>query len=352
MSEHIENVKRAIEFSSPGYLPMELVDVPGIYNAYGTLDSNKVTFIPGTENFDSAWATYHWTFQYVGKNEKGELLRKDEWGCLQKIPLEETSAYAVLENPLRGKDSLKDYNFPDPKVTDPFFEKLRKTIEQLYPDRFICGHIDPAAFLTAFNILGYDYLLLKLAEDVGFVVELIDKIFAYHHQLIPRWKRAGVHMVNLIDEIAGSSGMMFNPNVFRKYFKHFYQDLFKHIHQEGMYASLLLDGDITVILDDLLEMDIDVLQLMEPRAVGIDTLEKRVKGKKCLKCGVDMREILAQGTPEEVRREAGEVVKKLNSAQGGFICNVLRWHRPEFLQANVLAQVEAFNQYRKGVVHG
>ncbi len=32
--EHIERVKRTIEFSSPDYFPMELVDVPRIYNAY------------------------------------------------------------------------------------------------------------------------------------------------------------------------------------------------------------------------------------------------------------------------------------------------------------------------------
>ncbi len=345
-------MKKAIEFKKPDILPMELVDVPGIYNAYDTLDANEVTFIPGTENFDSAWATYHWTFQYLGKNEKGELLRRDEWGCLQKIPIEETSAYVVLENPLREEQSLKGYNLPDPEITDSFFEKLSKTITQHYPDRFMCGYIDPAAFLIAFNILGYDYLLLKLVEDTEFVVELIDKIFQYHHQLIPHWKRAGVHMVNLIDEIAGSSGLMFNPDLFQKYFKGFYQDLFKHIHQEGMYTGILLDGDIRAILDDLLEMDIDVLQFLEPHAVGLDTLEKKVKGKKCLKCAVDMRETLAGGSPEEVRKEADKLVERLNSPEGGFICNVLRWHRPEYPEANVLAQVEAFNRYRREVSDG
>jgi len=349
---HIDLMKKAIEFEKPDILPIELVDVPKIYNAYGTLDSNKVTFIPGTENFDSAWVTYHWTFEHLGKTELGESLRRDEWGCLQKVPLDENSAYTVLKNPLRNKNSLEGYEFPNPEITNPFFNKLSKTIKQFYPDRFICGYLDPAAFLIAFNILGYDYLLMKLADNVNFVVELIEKIFEYHHRLIPKWKKAGAHMVNLIDEFAGSSGMMFNPDLFRKYFKHFYRDLFKHIHQEGMYTGILLDGDIRVILDDLLEMEVDVLQFLEPHAVGIDTLQKKVKGKKCLKCAVDMRDTLARGTPEEVRREAKELVEKLNSPEGGFICNVLRWYRPEYPKANVLAQVEAFNQYRKEAVHG
>ncbi|MHB1377676.1 MAG: hypothetical protein ACYCXB_09710 [Candidatus Humimicrobiaceae bacterium] len=53
MSVHIENVKKALEFKKPDYLPMETNHIPGIYNAYHTLDLETVKFIPGTENFDA-----------------------------------------------------------------------------------------------------------------------------------------------------------------------------------------------------------------------------------------------------------------------------------------------------------
>jgi len=49
---------------------MELVDVPGIYNAYDTVDPDKVDFTPRTENFDSAWVIYHWDLKYLGKTKK------------------------------------------------------------------------------------------------------------------------------------------------------------------------------------------------------------------------------------------------------------------------------------------
>jgi len=49
--EHIKVVEKAIKFEKADYIPMELVDVPHIYNAYGTLNPEKVEFIPGTENF-------------------------------------------------------------------------------------------------------------------------------------------------------------------------------------------------------------------------------------------------------------------------------------------------------------
>ena len=55
MSEHIQVVKDALEFNKPVYLPMEIVDVPGIYNTYHNLDPDSVEFIAGTENFDMLW---------------------------------------------------------------------------------------------------------------------------------------------------------------------------------------------------------------------------------------------------------------------------------------------------------
>ncbi|MGB9642183.1 MAG: uroporphyrinogen decarboxylase family protein [Candidatus Ratteibacteria bacterium] len=126
-----------------------------------------------------------------------------------------------------------------------------------------------------------------------------------------------------------------------------YEKLFKHIHQENMYTGLLLDGDISSILDDLLKMEIDVIQFVQPNVSGIKTLKEKVKGKKCLKCSVDMMSTLAYGTPEDVKKEAEALVENLNAKEGGFICNVMRWYRPSYPERNVLASVETFNKYRK-----
>ena len=43
---HIEVARRAIEFRRPEYLPMEIIDVPHVYNAYHTLDPATVCY-PG-----------------------------------------------------------------------------------------------------------------------------------------------------------------------------------------------------------------------------------------------------------------------------------------------------------------
>jgi len=138
--DKIERIKRAIEFRCPDYIPLELLDVPGIYNAYDTLNPDTVTFIEGAEDFDSVWATYHWTFKYEGENNLGERLRRDEWGCLQKVPNDLGSAYAIIEKPLAGAKDIRRYKFPDPSVTDRFFDNMGRIIKEHYSDRFVCAY--------------------------------------------------------------------------------------------------------------------------------------------------------------------------------------------------------------------
>jgi hypothetical protein len=79
MSEHIEVVKCAIEFGKPAYLPMEIVDIPGIYNAYHTLDPETVRFIPGTENFDALWpCSYSDLHKEVARTEEDMPIKVDQ----------------------------------------------------------------------------------------------------------------------------------------------------------------------------------------------------------------------------------------------------------------------------------
>jgi uroporphyrinogen decarboxylase len=114
-------------------------------------------------------------------------------------------------------------------------------------------------------------------------------------------------------------------------------------------GGLLIDGNYGQILDDLPDMEIDVFTTVDVNMTGIELLKEKLKGKICLKATVDMQRTLPLGTPDEVEKEAQELVNNLNTPDGGFICEVVRWYRPSYRDENVLASVRAFNRFRKGV---
>ena len=349
MSDHVEAVRRAIEFDSPPYVPMELVDVPHIYNAYDTCDAESVAFPPGAESFDAAWVTYHWTFDYIGKNEAGEPMRRDEWGCTQIIPNGKGSAYSVIEKPQPATMAeVAAYPWPDPGITDAFFESRRRVIERYYPDRFITGFLDPAPLLIAFNIFGYDGLLMGLHDDLDVVKALVRRVFDYQIALVPKFRAMGAHMINLIDEVAGTDGMMFSPDIFREHFLPMYVELLEAIHGNGMYTSLLLDGNVRAIMPDLMELELDQMFFAQPRSTGVDVIAEHCAGRRCVKLAVDMMHTLATGTTEEIELEVDDMVDRFHSDKGGLVFQALRWHRPAYNPVRVRAQINAMNKHRKG----
>jgi hypothetical protein len=343
---HVERVMKAFRFGKPDCLPLEIHDVPRLYDAYDTLDPATVRPVPGTGSFDSLRVTYHWTFTEEGRNEAGERLRRDEWGCLQRVPAEKQTAYQVLENPLAEPEALDGYVFPDPSVSDPFFERIEGVIRAHYADRFVCGYVDPGPLLVAFNLLGYDSLLTRLVDDPDQVLEIVAQIVQFQQGIIDRFAAIGVHMVAIIDEFAGTHGLMFSPKLWREQFAPIYEGIFRHIRSHGLLAGCLFDGDITAILDDCLALGLDVVEIVQPNLVGIETWSEKLRGKIASKASVDMMTTLATGSPNACRAEARRLVEALTTPEGGFMGISLRWHRPEYPAGNVLAVAEALNEYR------
>ncbi|HJN17458.1 MAG TPA: uroporphyrinogen decarboxylase family protein [Armatimonadota bacterium] len=343
---HIERVKAAYRFEGPDCLPLEIHDVVHLYDAYDTLDPATVKLVPGVASFDSLRVTYHWTFTEEGVNAEGERIRRDEWGCLQRVPESDQTAYDVIEKPLSKPGAIGGYAFPDPSISDPFFERTKATIAEHYPDRFICGYVDPGPLLIAFNLYGYDGLLMRLHDNLDEVVAVVRQIAEYQKAIIDRWASIGVHMVAIIDEFAGTDGLMFSPALWREHFADIYANMFGHIRSHGLLAGCLFDGDISAILDDYLAIGPDVIEIVQPNTVGIETWAEKLRGKVACKASVDMMGTLATGTPADCRREARKLVEALATPEGGFAGISLRWHRPEYPKPNVSAVAEAFNEFR------
>ncbi len=347
MSEHIEVVKRAIEFHGPDYLPMEIIDVPRVYNAYHTCDPETVEFVSGMENFDSLWpCCYSWQHTVTGQTPEGEVLKEDQFGVKLKTPLDERSAYVLLDHPLAGRTSLDGYEFPDPDDLDPYFEKLGKVIRENYADRFISAKIDPGLFLTSQLLFGLQDYLMLMASEPRVAVETYEREAEYYKRLVVKYKQAGAHMITVFEDVGGTQGLLMSPADWRKYFKPTLTDFYKFVHDQNMYTGILIDGNSGPILDDLTEVGLDVFTVMDYMATGMELIQEKMKGKICINASIDMQHTLPNGTPGEIEQEADKLVEAFRSPDGGFMCTAVRWHRPEYPTDKVAASVRGFNKYR------
>jgi uroporphyrinogen-III decarboxylase len=347
-TNHIDTIKKAIEFRSPDYLPMEILDVPGIYNNNHTLDPKKVEYIPGTENFDSMWTNcYSWFHEDIGYSDDGGILRKDQFGTIIRIPESHDYTYAIVNNPLKGRDSLAGYSFPDPNETRPHFNKLGEIITARYTDRFINGFIDPGFLVSTQLLIGIQDFFYKIVDNITFVSKVYEGLMEYYTGIVVNYKNSGAHMITDIESIGSNAGLIMNPEIWRRYFKPVIKKFFKYVHEQGLYTSICIDGNSREILDDIFDLGVDLIFFVDINTTGINLIRDKFKGKICIKSTIDMKDTLGLKTPGEVAKEAHRLVRHLNGPTGGFICEVLRWNRPEYPPENVIASVDAFNEYRK-----
>ena len=105
-----------------------------------------------------------------------------------------------------------------------------------------------------------------------------------------------IDAIHVHEDMAGKSGPLFGPVQIREFFKPYYRRVWDAAQAYGAKLfSQDSDGDISPIIDDLLDCGINCIYPIEPTG-GNDIVELRKKyGKRlCLKGGID-KHALAKG---------------------------------------------------------
>ena len=86
----------------------------------------------------------------------------------------------------------------------------------------------------------------------------------------------------------------------------------------GLEIAYHSDGNIYPIIDDLIEIGIDVLNPVQPKAMNPSFLKKRYGDKLSFWGTIDEQHTLPFGTPEQVKEEVIDRIKTI-APGGGFI---------------------------------
>jgi len=126
-------------------------------------------------------------------------------------------------------------------------------------------------------------------------------------------------------DIAHSGGPMINPRDFNKYLLPRYQEVAEAIHEWGGKYILHTDGDITSLLDFIVESGFDGLQCLEPPLVDPYLVKKKVGDKLCLSGNIDTRHILVDASKKEVEQAVKYAISAMGHG-GGFMLSPANFH--------------------------
>ena len=125
----------------------------------------------------------------------------------------------------------------------------------------------------AFSDLGFENLCLKVYDDPGFVMEVLERYTDYSIRLIEIYNQIpGIDFIWIGDDLAYKSGPFFSPKIYRKIVFPFFEKALQKIEKPWVFHS---DGDISMLMEDILSWKPLALHPLEPGAMDIVEVKRK-----------------------------------------------------------------------------
>ncbi len=289
-----EIVRSAIEFDRPQRLPLR-------FEALGLSDVHSV-----------GW-------NQIGTGDHALRATLDEWGCLWA-----RSAYAnmgqVKGHPLADWRDLGHFHWPDPD--DPaLYEGMGARFEGA-DGKYVTTGIFMLLFERMHALHGFENTLADLLLERERVEMLADRIVAFDLGIIRNISRrfpGQIHGFGFTDDWGTQQNLFIKPRLWDEFFKPRYERIFDAAHQAGWHVWMHSCGKVNAIIESLIEIGLDVINLQQPRALGIEEIGARFRGRICFESLCDIQHTLPFKGMDEIRQEAHMLLRHWGTPDGGFI---------------------------------
>lgn len=258
----------------------------------------------------------------------------DEWGCLwHNIGVSHLGE--VKEFPLKSWADWPNLAIPD--IRDPKRWQTLDGARDRAGDKFlICEGLslyERAHFLRSLENLWMD---INIARDE--LEKLLDVFVDMNLYAIEKYALAGADALHWCDDWGLQNQLMISPDSWREIWKPRYARVYQAARAAGMLTILHSCGDISSILEDLLEAGLNVIQMDQQENMGLEKLGRQFGGRLAFWCPADIQTVMAHSSVDEIKAYCRRMARTLGSRNGGFIAKyysdpVGAGHRPEAVQA-------------------
>ena len=269
------------------------------------------------------------------------------WGCIWNTS-EDGITGTVVEHPLADWADFEQFQIPDPEKTDGLITIDWDTIAKDIENKKTIGEFTHAGlrhghtFLQLCDIRGYQPVMYDMYDNEPRLQPLIEMIEAFNLAIIKHYIRLGVDMMIYPEDLGMQLGPMLSPDHFRKYIQPSYERLMLPAREAGCIIHMHSDGDIRLLVDDMVESGVQVINLQD-LVNGIDWIADRFAGKVCIDLDIDRQKITPYGTPIEIDALIREEVETLGSRDGGLM--MIYGLYPGVPLENVRALMDAMENY-------
>jgi len=304
----------------------------------------------------AAGAAGDWKGGIVQETREGRLWHDlvDEFGVRWSMPDDQPYFMDITHHPLANAtlEEIKEYPFP--KGDDPGrFAGLRDRalhIRQETPYAVVSG-ISGVTYEICWYMRGLEKWFMDMMTNPRFCEALIDQTFKFWMDWFRVFLGEVGDLVDVImigDDLAGQTGPLFNPMVYKEIVKPRHKKLVQYIKSRTK-AKIWYHtcGACTQYIPELIDNGIDVLNPVQISAVDMEPINLKARFGDKLSFwggGIDAQHILPHGTPEQVREEVRKNLEAFKPG-GGYVFNNVHNIQAGVPPENVVALYDAAYEF-------
>lgn len=287
-------------------------------------------------------------YDYRGELPECDGKKLTIWGCEDENDYGTSHAY-----PLANSTTVADierYRWPDACKFD--FPALQNSLHDWSGEYALRGPywVSAPLFSTTCNLLGMEEALVWMIAEPALFQACIEQVFRFSVTYIEEFIAAlgtKLDILVLADDFASQRGLLMDPQLWRKYLKPYYAQLFALGKAKNLPIWFHSCGDITAVLPDLIDIGLDVWETVQLHSLPMTPAElKRNFGQQITFFGGINTQRLPFITPEEVARETTKCIEALGKG-GGYICGPDHHIKPDVPPENTLALFQTAQNFAK-----
>lgn len=304
----------------------------------------------------AAGAAGDWKGGIVQETRDGRLWHDlvDEFGVRWSMPDDQPYFMDITHHPLANAtiEEIKEYPFPKGDDAGRFAGLRDRAlhIRQETPYAVVSG-ISGVTYEICWYMRGLEKWFMDMMTNPRFCEELIDQTFKFWMDWFRMFLGEVGDVVDVImigDDLAGQTGPLFNPMVYKEIVKPRHKKLVQYIKSRTK-AKIWYHtcGACTQYIPELIDNGIDVLNPVQISAVDMEPINLKARFGNNLSFwggGIDAQHILPHGTPEQVREEVRKNLEAFKPG-GGYVFNNVHNIQAGIPPENVVALYDAAYEF-------
>ena len=334
-----ERILAALEFRSPGFVPVEYHASPAGFMDHG-------------EKLRQLWIEHKDDFGPVDRfkiptADAGGRTWHDAWGV--KWHEEAFGAGGIpVARPLADWQAWADFRTPAlPRTSGPEFDKERARAAQHREQFFL-----KSGWISLFELMHalrpFEDVLMDIGSGSAEIERLADRLTEHHLAYLDYVLARGVDAIQFGDDFGTQSELMMSPRMWRQFFRPRYEVLVRKSKNAGAKVFFHSCGNVTRLLEDIAALGVDAiwpqLSVYDLRWLARFCRQSRI----AIALHPDRGGLMIRSSTDDVRRYVMTLAEIFDLDQGGgwFYVEIDRG----FPFDNVAALTRTIGELRSGMV--